>query len=145
MPSFCWTRSGLNESIEHPAIWRLIPPSLSGAHILDLGCGFGDFARQGRIRGAAALLGIDVSQRILGVARSETHDSCITYRRWSIEGFESEAESFGVAVACLTLHYVADYQGALKRIFKNPRRGRPVCILRRASYLHGSCRTEMVP
>lgn len=112
------TRSGLNDTIEQPAIWRLMPQSLYGARILDLGCGFGDFARQARARGATAVLGVDVSQRMLEIARSETRDSAITYRCCSIENFEPQTESFDVVVSSLALHYVADYHGVLNRISK---------------------------
>jgi SAM-dependent methyltransferase len=113
------TRSGLNETIEQPAIWRLMPASLCGARVLDLGCGFGDFARRARLCGAAAVLGMDASQRMLGVARSETCDPCISYRCCSIENFVPDEESFDVAVASLVLHYVADYQAVLKRVSKS--------------------------
>jgi ubiquinone/menaquinone biosynthesis C-methylase UbiE len=112
------TRSGLNETIEQPAIWRLMPRSLSGARILDLGCGFGDFARQARARGARAVLRVDVSQRMLEIARSKTRDSSITYRCCSIESFEPDTESFDVVLSSLLLHYVADYDGVLNRVSK---------------------------
>lgn len=110
------TRSGLNEMIEQPAIWRLMPGCVSGIHILDLGCGFGDFAREARARGAAAVLGIDVSQRMLEVARSQTHDPSIEYRCCSIERFEPDEESFDIVVSSLALHYLADYPGVLNRV-----------------------------
>ncbi|UGA37555.1 hypothetical protein JOS77_26880 [Chromobacterium haemolyticum] len=38
--------SGLNGALEQPALRDALPP-LSGADVLDLGCGFGDFARWG--------------------------------------------------------------------------------------------------
>lgn len=113
------TGSGLNDTIEQPAIWRLMPRSLYGARILDLGCGFGDFARQARARGATTVLGVDVSQRMLEVARLETRDSAITYRCCSIEDFQPETESFDVVVSSLALHYIADYRGVLNRVSKS--------------------------
>jgi ubiquinone/menaquinone biosynthesis C-methylase UbiE len=95
-----------------------MPASLCGARVLDLGCGFGDFARRVRVCGAAAVLGVDVSQRMLEVARSETCDRCISYQCCSIENFVPDGESFDVVVASLVLHYVADYQAVLKRVSK---------------------------
>jgi len=51
--------SGLNEILEQPALWSMLPDSLAGLHIVDLGCGFGNFARRTRQAGAAFVLGID--------------------------------------------------------------------------------------
>ncbi len=46
--------TGLNGALESPAMKRLLP-NLAGLHVLDLGCGFGDFARYARAHGAASV------------------------------------------------------------------------------------------
>jgi ubiquinone/menaquinone biosynthesis C-methylase UbiE len=46
--------TGLNEVLEQPALRSMLPESLEGMRILDLGCGFGDFARKARREGARA-------------------------------------------------------------------------------------------
>lgn len=107
--------SGLNEVLEHPALDRLLPP-LQGSRILDLGCGFGDFARTARARGAASVVGIDVSARMLAEARARTDDPAITFRHVAIEALTPEDTPFDLVVSSLALHYVADYRGALRRI-----------------------------
>src|SRR6266571_4300732 len=81
------SESDLNAALEWPAFLRLLPPSLAGLCVLDLGCGFGDFARAARAHGARAVVGIDISARMLDEARRRTHDPAITNIRAAIEDF----------------------------------------------------------
>jgi predicted RNA methylase len=48
----------------------MLPP-LEGARVLDLGCGFGAFARWARAMGAARVLGVDRSKRMLTLLRAD--------------------------------------------------------------------------
>lgn len=84
--------------------------------MLDLGCGFGDFARKARRLGAREVIGLDVSRRMLDLARSRTDDPAIQYRQGTIETLEPGGSPFDLVVSSLALHYVADYRAALKRI-----------------------------
>jgi 2-polyprenyl-3-methyl-5-hydroxy-6-metoxy-1,4-benzoquinol methylase len=54
---------GLNDILEQPALCSLIAGSLDGCSILDLGGGFGYFAREARTLGADAVLGVDLSKK----------------------------------------------------------------------------------
>jgi ubiquinone/menaquinone biosynthesis C-methylase UbiE len=76
---------GLNDILEQPALCSLIAGSLDGCSILDLGCGFGDFARKARTLGADAVLGVDLSKKMLAEGRQRTSDDHIEYRRAAIE------------------------------------------------------------
>jgi SAM-dependent methyltransferase len=58
----------------------MLPKTLEGMRILDLGCGFGDFARKARREGACAVVGIDISLRMLERAIALTDDPAIEYR-----------------------------------------------------------------
>ena len=49
---------GLAGAAEWPAMQALLPP-MDGLRVLDLGCGFGWFARWARAAGAATVLGLD--------------------------------------------------------------------------------------
>lgn len=110
------TGTGLNDVLEQPALWALLPPSLAGLRVLDLGCGFGDFARRARDRGAASVLGLDISERMLAEAAAHTSDAAIAYRRQAIEDLAVRPGSVDLAVSSLALHYVADYRAVLTRI-----------------------------
>ncbi|WP_225768578.1 bifunctional 2-polyprenyl-6-hydroxyphenol methylase/3-demethylubiquinol 3-O-methyltransferase UbiG [Inquilinus sp. Marseille-Q2685] len=108
--------SGLNAVLEQPALARLLPASLAGLRILDLGCGFGDFARKARAQGAASVLGVDVSAKMLAEARRRTDDPAIRYEQAAIETLAVEPGAFDLAISSLALHYVADYAGAVRKI-----------------------------
>lgn len=108
--------TGLNGALEGPALRSLLP-DLVGLTVLDLGCGFGDFARFARGRGAAAVTGLDISERMLEEAGRLTDDAGITYVRASIEDYQPAPGAFDLAVSSLALHYVADYSAAAARIF----------------------------
>ena len=64
---------GLDGAAEWPRLRGLLP-SLDGARVLDLGCGFGWFCRWARTQGAADVVGIDVSTKMLDRARRDTDD-----------------------------------------------------------------------
>src|SRR5919109_4622915 len=75
---------GLEGAPEWPAL-RALLPDLCGSAVLDLGCGFGWFCRWAREQGAAHVLGIDLSERMLARARTTTQDPLITYSRGDME------------------------------------------------------------
>jgi SAM-dependent methyltransferase len=108
--------SGLNGALEVPALRRLLP-DLAGVSVLDLGCGFGHFARYVRRAGAATVTAIDVSHRMLEEAARLTDDPKVTYLHCAIERYEPTPNAFDLAVSSLALHYVADYRGAAWRVF----------------------------
>ena len=115
--------SGLNDNLEQPALWSLLGGSLHGLSILDLGCGFGGFARKARALGADAVLGIDLSDNMLAEARKRTDDTRIDYRRSSMEELALEPQAFDLVVSSLMLHYVKDYEAAVQKIARYLRPG----------------------
>jgi SAM-dependent methyltransferase len=84
--------------------------------VLDLGCGFGWFCRWAREHGAAGVLGLDVSERMLGRARAETRDAAIAYVRADLERLEVPGGAFDLVYSALALHYVRDLAGLLARV-----------------------------
>ncbi len=106
---------GLDGAPEWPAL-RARLPELHGARVLDLGCGFGWFARWAVDAGAAAVLGVDVSERMLARAESDTDDSRITYVGQDLETLDVAPASFDLAYSSLAFHYVSDLAGLLARI-----------------------------
>lgn len=107
--------SGLNAVLEQPALHRLLPP-LRDLRILDLGTGFGTFARHARSEGARRVVGVDVSTRMLAEARRLTSDPAIEYVEASIETYAPERGAFDLVTSSLALHYVADYAAVVARV-----------------------------
>src|SRR5215467_2524811 len=109
------SREGLSGAPEWPALRRMLP-ALEGACVLDLGCGFGAFARWAREMGAASVLGIDRSENMLTRARAETHDSGVTYCLAAIEELALPAGGFDLVYSSLALHYVEDFDAVAATI-----------------------------
>jgi SAM-dependent methyltransferase len=107
---------GLGAVFEWPAFQRLLPASLGGLRVLDLGCGLGYFAREARKRGAREVIGVDLSDRMLKEARARTDDAGIVYLRAELGAFEPERAAFDLVVSTLTLHYVADYPRVVRGV-----------------------------
>lgn len=110
------TGSGLNDVLEQPALHAMLPSSLNDLRILDIGCGFGDFARKAISLGARSVTGIDISESMLLEAARRTSSSEVHYFQMSIEELDLGDQRFDRAVSSLALHYVQDYPAALNRI-----------------------------
>jgi SAM-dependent methyltransferase len=106
---------GLAGGAEWPAL-RALMPDLNGANIVDLGCGFGWFCRWAREQGAARVLGLDVSEKMLERAAAETADAAITYTQADLEHLDLPAASFDLAYSSLALHYIVDLAGMLATV-----------------------------
>ena len=85
---------------------------LSGLRALDVGCGGGILADSMARRGAAQVLGIDLSTKALKIAQLhalEAHTPNIAYREVSVEGLAAEAPaSFDVVTCMEMLEHVPD-------------------------------------
>ncbi len=98
---------GLAGAPEWPAIAALLP-SLLGKKIVDLGCGFGWFARWARQNGADRVLGIDLSENMIARARADTADPQIDYARADLDQLDLPNAAFDLAYSSLAFHYVED-------------------------------------
>jgi 2-polyprenyl-3-methyl-5-hydroxy-6-metoxy-1,4-benzoquinol methylase len=105
-----WTRA-----VEHADFMALLP-DLGGKHVLDLGCGLGQLAFHMAEHGAAKVVAVDLSERMLAVAQAERAHPRITYRREALEHVVFDSERFDLVVSSLALHYVEDYAGLVRRI-----------------------------
>jgi SAM-dependent methyltransferase len=108
---------GLDGAAEWPALKALLP-GLRGLRVVDLGCGFGWFCRWARHQGAAAVLGIDVSEKMLARARATTTDAAITYLKADMDCAELPQAGFDLAYSSLALHYVEDLGGFLAKVHR---------------------------
>jgi SAM-dependent methyltransferase len=106
---------GIEGAAEWPML-RAMLPELRGRRIVDLGCGFGWFCRWAREQGAANILGLDVSEKMLETARERTSDVGITYARADLERLRLPSSSFDLAYSALALHYVENLTGVFASV-----------------------------
>ncbi len=104
-----------NNLFEIPTLYKLLP-ELEGKRVLDLGCGTGERCIDYLKRGATSVTGIDISEKMLAVAKSENKDPCITYLKMPMEDIGDLEGEFDVAISSLALHYVEDFSGVVKNV-----------------------------
>ena len=105
-----------NNLFEIPAMMSLLP-ELAGKRMLDLGCGTGERCAEYARRGASRVVGIDISEKMLAVARQKNADPRVEYRRLPIERVCELDSPFDLAVSSLALQYVEDFAGVVAAVY----------------------------
>lgn len=106
-----------NNLFEIPERFALLP-DLMGLRILDLGCGTGEHCVEYLEKGAIEVTGVDISEKMLEVAREKNNDPRITYLRMPMEDIGKIEGEFDLAISSLALHYVEDYRGVIKNVYR---------------------------
>lgn len=111
------SQNGLNAAGEWPAL-RAMLPDLSDKRVLDLGCGYGWHCRYAREQKARAVVGIDISEKMLERAQADTDDAAIIYRRCAIEDINFADGEFDVVFSSLALHYIEGYAEVCRKVWR---------------------------
>lgn len=98
-------------------------PELAGKAVLDLGCGYGWHCKYAMEQGAASVLGIDQSERMIEEAKLRNDADCIEYRVCGIYDFDYPAESHDLVVSNLVLHYIEDLREVYRLVHKTLKPG----------------------
>ena len=106
---------GPESAMEWPYLQSLFP-DFRGKRVLDLGCGFGGLCRYVSEHGAASVVGVDSSTRMLEEAKARTVQTNIEYQLGSMTEFESPPASFDVVLSTLALHYVENVEPLFRRV-----------------------------
>ena len=109
------SQKGLEGAGEWHALKRLLP-DFKGKQVLDLGCGYGWHCRYAAEHGAASVVGVDLSTKMLKKAQSLTTDPRIRYQKAAIEDLALQPGSFDVVLSSLAIHYIADFDGLCKKV-----------------------------
>lgn len=108
------SREGLDGAPEWASV-RALVGDVAGLDVLDLGCGYGWFCRWARDAGAASVVGIDVSERMLARARELT-DRGVEYRHEDLASADLGAGAWDLVHSSLALHYLADLDRVVRRV-----------------------------
>ena len=105
-----------NDLLEQPAMAKMLP-DLTEKTVLDLGCGYGhnciDFVR----RGANRVVGIDISEKMLEVAKRESAHEKIEYINMSMTDISKLGKKFDFIYSSLAFHYVEDFDTFAKDMY----------------------------
>ena len=107
---------GLTAAGEWYELEKLLP-DFKDKRVLDLGCGFGWHCRYAAEHGAAAVVGTDLSEKMLAEARVRNAHPNITYACVAMEDLDYPRESFDVALSSLAFHYVEDFPLVCRKIW----------------------------
>lgn len=105
-----------NDLIEQPAMRKLIP-DLSGKSVLDLGCGYGHNCIDFVHNGAKCVVGIDISEKMLKIANSESVHEKIRYINMSMTDIGNLSDCFDFIYSSLAFHYVRDFNAFAETMY----------------------------
>lgn len=91
-----------------------LPTDLSGKSLLDIGCNEGFFCDQALKRNASKVLGIDLNQEFLTVARGLYNDERLEFRQQSWK--QLPRDTFDIVLWTSAMHYELDPATVLKEI-----------------------------
>lgn len=90
-------------------------PDFAGKRVLDLGCGFGWHCQYAAEHGAKTVVGVDISEKMLAVAKSST-DERIQYLCCPIQETQFEKDSFDVVISSLAFHYLPSFDEIAEKV-----------------------------
>lgn len=108
---------GLSGAGEWPELQKLLP-DFAGKRVLDLGCGYGWHCIYAAQHGASAVLGTDISEKMLAIAREKTNYQTVEYKLCAMEDLVCPDESFDVIMSSLAFHYIEDFSSLAEKIFR---------------------------
>lgn len=111
------SKKGLDGAGEWQTLKQLLP-DFKGKKVLDLGCGYGWHCMYAAENGAASVIGVDLSEKMLAVAQEKNAAPQISYLRSSIEEADFPENTFDSVISSLALHYVPSFDGLARKIHK---------------------------
>lgn len=116
------SQKGLEGAGEWHQLQLLFPP-LQGAKVLDLGCGYGWHCGYAALQGAAEVLGIDASQRMIEEAKKRNGNDRIQYRVCDLAAYDYPKEAYDLAISNLVLHYVENLEEVYQNVYRTLKTG----------------------
>ncbi len=104
-----------NNLEEKPALFSLAP-DLTGKAVLDLGCGYGENCAEFKRFGAAKVTGVDISEKMLSIAKSENAD--IEFIHADMSDLSFVKGKYDVIFSSLAVHYIEDFNSFAISVFQ---------------------------
>lgn len=98
---------------EKPAI-RAELPNLAGLSVISLGCGNGADARWLKDNGASRVVGVDISDGLIAIAKKNNPD--LEFNVMDIEKLDFPDETFDLVYSSLVLHYLSSWSKVLNEV-----------------------------
>lgn len=111
------SKDGLKSAGEWHQLQPLFPP-LQGKTALDLGCGYGWHSKFAADQGAASVLGLDLSERMIEEARRRNPAPNVIYRVCGLEEYDYPEGAYDLVISNLVLHYIADLDSVFEKVFR---------------------------
>lgn len=104
-----------NNLIEIPTMLSMLP-DVKDKTILDIGCGEGEMARLFAERGAKKVLGLDISQNMINLAKKQNKYDNVSFELLAMENIDTLTEKYDIVFSSLAVHYVEDFEKLMKDI-----------------------------
>lgn len=111
------SRHGLSAAGEWHQLEPLFP-QLWGKTVLDLGCGYGWHCAYAADRGAAKVLGLDLSEKMIGQAMRRNPRDSIEYRVCGIESYLYPENTWDCVISNLALHYIENIGEVFRKVYR---------------------------
>ncbi len=111
------SQHGLDGAGEWGTLKKLLPDFM-GKQVLDLGCGYGWHCIYAMENGASSVVGVDISHKMLEVAKEKTGFPQVEYKCCAIEDVDFPKDSFDIILSSLAFHYIEDYESLIKSLHK---------------------------
>lgn len=109
------SKEGLKGAGEWPTLEKMLP-DFTDKRVLDLGCGYGWHCIYAAHKGASAVLGIDLSEKMIQEAIRKNKCDKIEYKVLGIEDYDYPAQSYDIVISSLALHYIEDLAPVFAKI-----------------------------
>lgn len=108
---------GLDGAGEWSELKKLLP-DFKDKRVLDLGCGYGWHCIYAAEHGAKETVGIDISNKMLAVAKEKSEGLNIRYHCSAMEDLCMDLNSFDILLSSLAFHYIKDFENLVHNISK---------------------------
>lgn len=103
---------------------QAVLPDFAGKRVLDLGCGYGWHCFYAAEHGAQAVVGADISQKMLQVARQKLSEEDpqaaqrITFQHCAMEDLDFSDRSFDIVLSSLAFHYLESFEEIAQKVYR---------------------------